>query len=330
MSVSPTIALFDRCHRDARALVREGMPVWLCVNPVEYHGPHLSLHNDRLLSLGVVRDVGARLHALHGWPVVVADHLEVGVDPCPGPGSRPVRFPVVRELVLESCRALAELGARKVVLVTFHGAPLHNVAIEAGAQWLREQGIGAVAPFHSLLQLMLAFESAEPYAAALAPLAAGDRELAAAELGHDFHAGFFETSLALHWAPESVSPIHRDLPPCPEIVPDAKLVRAAQAARAIGRDRLARELDYGARAMGWTALRPFPGYTCRPALANSESGAEFVRIVVDTFTTVIDDVLHGRADAPPPIMPWVEWMTGGGRLVHPARIAAEDILRAPE
>src|SRR5687768_11730848 len=111
-----TIALFDLPHREARALLREGMPVYLCVNPVEYHGPHLSLHNDRLLSLGVVREVGERMRALHGWPVVLADHLELGVDPCPGPGSRPVRFQVVREAVLESCRALAELGARKVVL----------------------------------------------------------------------------------------------------------------------------------------------------------------------------------------------------------------------
>jgi len=321
-----TIALFDLSHRDARRLLAGGMPVYLCVNPVEYHGPHLSLHNDRLLSLGVVRDLGERLHAKYEWPIVLADHLEVGVDPCPGPGSRPVRFPVVRELVLESCRALAELGARKVVLVTFHGAPLHNIAIEAGARWLREHGIPAIAPFHALLQLMLDFNDAAPYAEALEPLAPELRSIAAAELGDDFHAGFFETSLSLHWAPASVSPVHLDLPPCPAITPDAKLLRAAHAARAIGREHFARELEYGARALGWTALRPFPGYTCRPSLANAESGAAFARFIVDRFEPIVDDVLHGRAEPPAPIMPWIEWMTGGGRLVHAARIRSRDVL----
>ena len=36
-------------------LLATGAPVFLCVNPVEYHGPHLSLHNDRLISEGVAR-----------------------------------------------------------------------------------------------------------------------------------------------------------------------------------------------------------------------------------------------------------------------------------
>ena len=52
----------------------------------------------------------------------------------------------------------------------------------------------------------------------------------------------------------------------------------------------------------------------------------FARIVVDAFAPLVDDVLHRRADAPAPIMPWVEWMTGGGRLVQPARIAEHDML----
>jgi hypothetical protein len=44
-------SLFDVPHHDARRLARSGAPVYLTINPVEYHGPHLSLHNDRL-SLG--------------------------------------------------------------------------------------------------------------------------------------------------------------------------------------------------------------------------------------------------------------------------------------
>ena len=48
------LELFDLPHGRARALLDRGVPVFLTVNPVEYHGPHLSLHNDRLISLGTL------------------------------------------------------------------------------------------------------------------------------------------------------------------------------------------------------------------------------------------------------------------------------------
>ena len=38
------------------------------VNPVEYHGPHLSLHNDAVITRGVARDLHAALGgADRGW-----------------------------------------------------------------------------------------------------------------------------------------------------------------------------------------------------------------------------------------------------------------------
>ena len=51
------ISLLDIPHQEARRLVKSGAPVYLSVNPVEYHGPHLSLHNDRLISIGLIREV---------------------------------------------------------------------------------------------------------------------------------------------------------------------------------------------------------------------------------------------------------------------------------
>ena len=63
------ISLLDVAHQEAQRLVRSGAPVYLTVNPVEYHGPHLSLHNDRLISLGIVRQLHERLQARHGWPL---------------------------------------------------------------------------------------------------------------------------------------------------------------------------------------------------------------------------------------------------------------------
>jgi creatinine amidohydrolase len=130
-----TITLGSLPHRQARALVASGVPVTLCVNPVEYHGPHLSLHNDRVVSLGLARRLSERFEGTElGGPFVLAGDLEAGVDPACGPGSRHVPYRDARRLVVESCRALAELGAKRVVIMTFHGSPMHNNAVDAGSK----------------------------------------------------------------------------------------------------------------------------------------------------------------------------------------------------
>jgi creatinine amidohydrolase len=316
--VTPGIELFEKPHDEARRLVRGGAPVFLTVNPVEYHGPHLSLHNDRLVSRGLARDLHARLAVHHPeWPLLFGADLEVGVEPCPGRGTRHVHYPTVRKLVLEACRALAELGAERVVLMTFHGSPLHNLALQAGVDFLRAQGVRALAPLNLVLRELVMFDGnpAAEFADALAPIAdPGERAEVAAELHLDFHAGFFETSMALHYAPASVSTRHRDLPPCPEIVPDARFVAAARAARLLGRDVLARELEFASVGLGWNQLRPFPGYTGRPALATLTSGAAFARHIVARYEPAALDVLDRGAAPPEPIMAWAGRVSAGGRI----------------
>lgn len=308
------ISLFDLPHQDARRLARSGAPVYLTINPVEYHGPHLSLHNDRLISLGLVRDLHERLLADHDWPLLLAADLEVGVEPCPGVGTRRTPYPIVRHLVLEACRALAELGATKVVLMTFHGAPLHNLAIEAGVELLRLGGVRALAPFNIVLRELLELEPTQ-YAEALAHIDdEAERAQMMASLALDFHAGFFETSMALHYAPESVAPGYKSLPPCAEVRPDGKLTLAAKMAGALGARRLARELTFAAAGVGWNALRPFPGYTGRPHRATPQAGAVFAREIVARYVAVAGDVFAGRAESPPPIMRWVGRVSLGGRV----------------
>ena len=54
-------SLLDLPHREARRLAAEDRPVYLLVNPVEYHGPHLSLHNDQHVSLGLTGALDAAL-----------------------------------------------------------------------------------------------------------------------------------------------------------------------------------------------------------------------------------------------------------------------------
>ena len=309
------IALFEQPHVEARALLATGAPVYLTVNPTEYHGPHLSLHNDRLVSRGLVRALHEHLAVDTDWPLLFADDLEIGVAPCPGIGSHHARFQTVQALVTESCRAIAELGAQRVVIMTFHGAPLHNVALHAGIELLEARGIPAVAPFHAVLRELAGRDDVSQYADALAPIAdAADRAQVLAELPTDYHAGFFETSMAMHLAPASVSESHREVPPCPPVTPDPKVRAMAQIARRLGRDALAREIELAAFGLGWNALRPFPGYTGRPHLASAASGEVFTRYFLDQLVPLVRDVFEGRRETPKPIMRWLAPLTANGRL----------------
>ena len=308
-------SLFDLPHCEARRLVQTGAPVYLTCNPVEYHGPHLSLHNDRLVSRGLVRGLHERLQRRHPeWPLLMASDLEIGIEPCWGPGTRHTRYLVASELIAEACRALAELGAKRVVIMTFHGAPLHNVALDEGVQLLASRGVRAIAPFNLVLQKQVNLDPtqfAEAFAHIEDPV---EKQAMISGLPLDFHAGFFETSVALHLAPEAVSDVYKTLPPCPEFGPTRLLSSAERWARAVGQETLAGELGFAAAGTGWYKLKPFPGYTGRPHRATKEAGALFTRFILDEFEPSVEAVLDGQGASPRPIMQWTRWATLGGRI----------------
>lgn len=311
------IRLLEQPHGRARTLTASGAPVYLAVNPVEYHGPHLSLENDAHVSLGLVREVHALLATRHDWPLLFAGELGVGVDPVPGPGSRPVPLTEVRRAVERACGGLLALGARRVVLVSFHGSPLHNLALQAGVERLRRRGVPAFAPMHLLLRELVTV-TGEPLAAAFAHIE--DSAVRAAmirDVPLDFHAGYAETCLALHHAPQSVSARLDQVPPCPRPEPVPWLARAAALARRARRTALADELAFAARALGWYRLRPFPGYTGSPHLARASAGRVLSEIISARFAAAAQAVLVEGAPPPPPVMGWLGPLTLGGRLPRP-------------
>jgi len=322
------IGLFDLPHPEVRRLLARGVPVYLPVNPVEYHGPHLSLHNDHLVSLGLAADLHEHIAPADGsWPFLVAASIEAGVEPCPGPGTRAVSYRVLRGLVENACASLADLGATRVALMTFHGAPLHAIALDAGVRLLEARGARAIQPLNLVFHEMLELDP-RPYLEAFAGIEdLAEREAMIKGLPSDFHAGFFETSLALHYAPESVSSIYATLPPCPPLVPEAPLIAAARWARAAGRERLAKELEFAALGRGWARLRPFPGYTGRPHRATPAAGAVFARAMVARYAEVTRAVFAG-APTPRPIMKWVEGVTLGGTIPGLA-VPLGDVARFP-
>lgn len=308
------IAILDLPQAEARELLRAGTPVHLPVNPVEYHGPHLSLHTDRLVTQGYLPELHAAVYGSR-QPLLVADDLEVGVEPCPGPGSRHTAYKTAQKLVEEAVRALIELGATKIVLPTFHASPLHNRMLDEAITFARARGARAVAPLHAVLRAWIEVEATERWASTVSHVEdPAVRAKLLADLRHDFHAGFFETSVALHYVPASVSELHRKLPACPDVVPDARLAVLRRLAARFGRDAFARELEFAAAAAAWNGQRPFHGYTSQPAYATAEAGAVFAERMVRAMATLVRQVLEDGAEPPSAPLQWLADLTLEGRI----------------
>lgn len=319
--------LLDLPHAEARRALATGAPVYLLVNPVEYHGPHLSLHNDKVIAQALAQRLHASLAPKHpSWPFLLGDDLEIGVDPCPGPGTRHTSFATATSLVVEACRALLELGARRVVFMTFHGSPLHAAALEAGVETFRARGAAAYSPFNHVLAILARMDDATPFAAAVQSVAPAHRQRLLDKIPYDFHAGFFETSVALALVPETVSATFRELPACPAIEGDARFLRLARAARRMGQTGFARECELVAGALGWNALRPFPGYTSEPALASAEAGEAFVDLILDLYRANADEVLSRGALSPPPVLSWTRTLSLDGRFEAAPKPTPADVL----
>lgn len=314
------IRLFQLPHHEARALLATSeAPVFLSINPVEFHGPHLPLWTDHLITQGLSRALHERLSARRPeWPYVVADELASGVEPATGPGSRFTSYPQLKRQVEEACKALLEMGARRVVLNTFHGHPLHSLALHAGVETVRRGGGRAVALLPLALHEMISLD-AGAYREVFDLVDADDETKARVRDGlrFDFHAGFFETSLMMHFEPASVSLRHRDLPPCPKMARSRPIGWLARLAGRLGKRGLSEELDFLATATGWGAIRPYPGYTGWPSLASAEVGAWFAARLLDKYEEEAGAVLiDGRAPVAPP-MTWMAAVTLAGRLHEP-------------
>lgn len=309
------IPIFDLPYEETRRLLAGGAPVFLSINPVEYHGPHLPMRNDALVSAGLLRDLHARLEADEpGLPLLHAGEIAIGVDPAPGPGSQFARFSDSCRLVRTACTSLANIGARRVVLMTFHGAPLHNLALEEGVKLLAGRGVRALSPLNGMLRALMTVPL-DQFDEAIATVDdAAMRKRLSEEMRYDFHAGFGETSLTLHYAPASVSPSYRTLPPCPSYQPDRRLLFASRVAARLGRTELATELRFAAHGAAWQSLKPHPGYTGSPAQASAAAGTALARLIIDGYAELAREVFAGRANSPPPILRWIARATLGGRL----------------
>ncbi len=309
------IYLCEIPNEETGPLLATGAPVVVFFNPVEYHGPHLPLDTDTILSFGAISETYDRMRAAGtDWPLLVYSTLRVGCGAVPTRGTIHHRYREVRRLMLDTCRGLRTLGAKRVILMTFHGEPHHNLAIDDGVKLLRSWGIQAMAPMNVVMNESVELKIAE-YDSVFATIPdAAERKICADTFSADFHAGFFETSLMLHWRPESVAKNLKSVPPCPPLRSSPFFLGIARWFRARGREKTAREIEFAELGMQWSKIHPVVGYTGRPALANVEAG----RLFADRMTALISRAMLGyfvKSVLPPePIWKWIRVLSLGGRI----------------
>ena len=296
--------IYDLPHTKAQALLKENnCPVFVYINPIEYHGPHLPLNTDALQSIALGKKLHQQLtQKYEEFPYLVAADIRLGVDPTPGAGTVTTSFKELKSCVLKVSRSLQKMGARKVIFLSHHGSPLHSLALFEGVKYLRKNGIQAISPFVKVINKMLNFDPILYY-----PLAdkIGEPRSFIDELQYDFHAGCFETSVCLYLAPESVDPIFKELL---DVSHAKKKTFLHSISKIAGRfhSKTASELDYISVALNWLKLNPFPGYTGKPSKASAEIGEYFVnKHILPLYRQEAIDVLWEEKEPESPMMVWI-------------------------
>ncbi|MEW2359421.1 mycofactocin biosynthesis peptidyl-dipeptidase MftE [Spirillospora sp. NPDC029432] len=178
-------------------------PVLVPVGSTEQHGPHLPLSTDTVIARAVAERAAARLPG----PPMVAPAIAYGAsgEHAGFPGTVSIGHEALRAVLVETVRSLA-LWAGRIVFVNGHGGNVPT--LDAAVGRMRAEGhdtawVGCAVP------------------------------------GGDAHAGFTETSVMLHLAPDLVRPfggVSGDARPLPELMPDlvARGVRAVSPSGVLG------------------------------------------------------------------------------------------------
>ncbi|MGZ3687669.1 MAG: creatininase family protein [Bdellovibrionota bacterium] len=244
-----------------RALPPETTVFFIPVGPIEDHGPHLPAGLDLEEANQLCFLTAEKLEAeMPGYKAVILPQIPLGVDSDTTEIALTVRAHVLRDYLVDTCRALHRAGFRYFVCFSGHAGPRQLTTIEDAAKLLRsfwKTGLSRKKP------LLLSASSV---------LVSG-RVVLRSPLWPDpeEHAGARDTSIALALDKSSVDPAYRALP--------------AQEREGSALTRLARR---GARRIS--------GYWGEPSEASAARGQEALFEAVRDVFPKIRAVLEG---APP-------------------------------
>ena len=174
----------DLTVREVRAYLESRRSVLLPIGITEQHGHHLPLSTDALIATGLARPAGQRLKML------VAPTFTLCYSGGALPGTINIS-PAVAGLALgENLGSLAAQGFRNFYLFLCHGGSENLRALQDALQMLLRNHPAFSEALIALLPVWRLSSPGKGWHAAMAD--------------HDWHAGWLETSLVMHLAPDLV------------------------------------------------------------------------------------------------------------------------------
>jgi creatinine amidohydrolase/Fe(II)-dependent formamide hydrolase-like protein len=300
------LKLEELTYTDIDQLDRGRTVFVLTFGNLEEHGPQLPVGSDYFQAIafrdGVVEHL-SKAHPDHIFvnaPVVPLG--EGGANDVAGQpehvGTFPVRFETLRNVAIDLGSDIAQQGFGTILLVHFHGSPLHSVAFNDAAAYVSDRYKARMVNLTSLV-----FGEQGLYSNSVM-----DKHLGKSwkeRIGFESHAGAAETSATLAIRPELVKPDYKRLPPFKASDVDAFLRTyqnpagwrgywgsPAEASVALGKDLMAEFVSLGVRiaekALAGEDLTKLPLWpNVRPASAEGEAR---VRRALDRYSKRTDDV----------------------------------------
>ncbi|NNM34817.1 MAG: creatininase family protein [Gemmatimonadetes bacterium] len=175
----------DRTASEVESLSRRDPVCVLPLAAIEQHGPHLPLSTDLEIGVGILREALDHLDA--DVPLAVLPVQSVGASREHGrfPGTLSLDDHLLVQVLVETGRALAAIGIRRLVVLNSHGGNRH--ALDGAGLRLREE--------HGMLVVKANyFRFPRPEGI----------DLDDNEWRHGLHGGAVETAMMLHLRPDLV------------------------------------------------------------------------------------------------------------------------------
>lgn len=186
---------------------------FLTFGNLEEHGPHLPVGSDYFQAIGLRDGLIAKLRVAHpDYDLVIVPVVPLGEGGANNVamqpdhvGTFPVRYETLRNVAIDLGGAIARQGFKSILLIHFHGTPLHNTAFNEAAAFVRERYGTRMVNLTSLI-----FGETSGSASVM------ERHLGAEwvrKTGFEGHAGAAETSASLYLRSDLVKPEFKRLRP---------------------------------------------------------------------------------------------------------------------
>jgi len=194
------------------ALDRDRTVVIIAISPLEEHGPHLPVGVDAFNARFFANHTAEMIiKARPAYDVLLFPLLPLGTQVYKHIGSFYIKPTTLYDIVYNTGRSIAQYGFANIFLINAHGTPKQFVAIETACRKVsKKENARMVSLSGGLAVKFLNGEMWQQIARKLG------REFSAEEkhlLKHDFHAGWWETSMTLLTNPELVDKSYQTLTP---------------------------------------------------------------------------------------------------------------------